>query len=128
MMDQGGITGDKVATGDPGAPETIFDLCGDVVTNAKILVRAEIGRLRALAFRRLVKSRLAVLFMVSSALLTQSAVMVMLVGLMMFLHHYVGILLATLISMVIALVAAGILGWLAFRQIKRAVGEADKLT
>ena len=71
---------------------------------------------------------MAVLFMVSSALLVQSAVMVMLVGLLLFLHNYVGIVWATVISMVIALVAAAILGRLAFWQIKRAVGEADDLT
>lgn len=127
-MAEGGAKSDKVAAEETAPPEGILELCGDIVANAKILVRAEIGRLRALAFRRLVKSRLAVLFMVSSALLVQSAVMVMLVGLLLFLHNYVGILWATVISMVIALVAAAILGRLAFWQIKRAVGEADDLT
>lgn len=127
-MVEGGPKSGKVAAEETAPPEGILELCSDIVANAKILVRAEIGRLRALAFRRLVKSRLAVLFMVSSALLVQSAVMVMLVGLLLFLHSYVGIVWATVISMVIALVAAAILGRLAFWQIKRAVGEADDLT
>jgi hypothetical protein len=107
---------------------SIADLCTQLVADTRLYVRAEIARFRALAFRRIVKGRMAIFFMVSSALLAQSAVLVMLVGLLMFLRNHVGIVWATAITTVLALVAAAIFGRLAFWQVRRAIGEEDDLT
>jgi hypothetical protein len=107
--------------------ESIAELCGDLVEDAKFLARAEVARVRAIIFRRLVKGRMAVAFAVASALLAQSAVLVLLVGLLLYLRIHVGIVGATLISMAVALIASGLFGWLAFQRVKHALGKEDDL-
>lgn len=107
--------------------ESLAALFGQLSDNGKAYVSAEIARVRALLFRRVVKARLAILLMVSAALLTQSAVLVLLTGLLLFLAPHVGVIWATVICMVMALVVAGIMARLAFWQVRRAVGDKDDL-
>lgn len=107
--------------------ETIVDLCEDLVEDAKFLARAEIFRVRAILFRRMVKGRIAVFYMVTSALLAQAAGLVLLLGLLMYLRIHVGILGATAIVTVGAIIMSGLFAWLAFRKIKRALSKEDDL-
>lgn len=107
--------------------ESIADLCGDLVEDAKFLARAEVARVRAIIFRRIVKGRMALFFMVTSALLAQSAVLVLLVGLMLYLRIHVGIIGAALIVMALALIFSGLFAWLAFQRIKHALSKEDDL-
>jgi len=107
--------------------ESIADLCGQLVEDAKSVARAEIARVRAVIFRRVVKGRLAIFFAVTSALLAQSAVLVLLVGLMLYLRIHVGIIGATLISMTVALLFSGLFAWLALQRVKQALSKEDDL-
>lgn len=110
-----------------GPRETIGGLCDQLVEDAKFLARAEIARVRAIVFRRVVKGRLAIFFAATSALLAQSAVLVLLVGLMLYLRIHLGIIGATLISMAVALIFSGLFAWLAFQRVKRALRKEDDL-
>ncbi|TPG43319.1 hypothetical protein EAH79_05945 [Sphingomonas koreensis] len=114
---------------DDEAPEreSIAALCARLAEDAKFLARAEIARVRAIIFRRIVRGRMAIFYMVGAALLGQSAVLIMLIGLLLFLRNHVGIVAATAIVMAAALLVAALLGWLAFRQIRRALSREDDL-
>lgn len=105
--------------------ESIAELGTRLIADAHFYIRAEVGRFRALIFRRIVKARLAILFLVSSALLAQSAVLVLLVGALMLLRRYVGIIWSTAIVTLAALIIAAICGWLAMAYIRRALTEED---
>ena len=118
------------APSDEDAPETrdsIADLCRQLVEDAKELTRAEIALVRAIVFRRIVKGRLAILFVAACAVLAQSAVLVLLVGLLLALRRHVGILGATAIVTVAAVALSALFGWLAFRQVKLALSKEDDL-
>jgi len=107
--------------------ESIVELCEQLVDDAKLVARAEVARLRAIVFRRIVKGRMAVFFGVGSALLAQSAVLLLLVGLLIFLRRQVGILGATAIVMGVAIAASALFAWLAFRRVKMALSKEDDL-
>ena len=107
--------------------ESIADLCGELVDDAKELARAEIARVRAIVFRRIVKGRLAILFGVASALLAQSAMLLLLVGMLLYLRRHVGILPATAIVMAAAVAASALFAWLAYRRVKAALSKEDDL-
>jgi hypothetical protein len=107
--------------------ESIADLCGELVDDAKLLARAEIARVRAIVFRRIVKGRMAILFALASALLAQSAVLLLLVGLLLYLRRHIGILPATGVVMAGAVAASALFAWLAFRQVKAALNKEDDL-
>lgn len=121
-MDQAPIDEDAAE-----ARESIADLCGQLVEDAKELARAEVARVRAILFRRMVKGRAAIVFAVASAALAQAAVLVLLVGLLLFLRRHVGTLGATAIVTVAALLVSALFGWLAFRQVKAALSKEDDL-
>ena len=106
---------------------SIAELCGQLVDDAKEFGRAEIARVRAIVFRRVVKGRLAILFGLACAVLALAAVLVLLVGVLMFLSRHVGVLGATAIVTVGAALAAALCGWLAFQRVKLALGKEDDL-
>jgi len=113
---------------DDTAPrESIADLCRRLVEDGKELARAEVARTRAVIFRRIVKGRMAILFAVTSALLAQSASLLLLVGLLLYLRRFVGILPATGIVMLLAIAASGLFAWLAFQRVKKALSTEDDL-
>lgn len=111
----------------PESNESIVELCGRLVDDAREFGRAEIARVRAIIFRRVVKGRLAILFGVASAALAQAAVLVLLVGLLLFLARHVGILGATAIVTIGAVLVSALFGWLAFQRVKRALSKEDDL-
>lgn len=113
---------------DTGQPrESIADLCGELVDDAKELARAEVARVRAIVFRRVVKGRMAILFALASALLAQSAVLLLLVGMLLYLRRHVGTLSATAIIMAAAITASALFAWLAYRRVKDALSKEDDL-
>ena len=113
---------------DAAAPrESIADLCAQLFDDAKLFARAEVARVRAIIFRRIVQGRMAILFAVASALLAQSASVLLLVGMLLYLARHVGIIAATLIVMAIAVAASGLLAWLAYRRVKLALSKEDDL-
>ena len=107
--------------------ESIADLCGELVDDAKELARAEVARVRAIVFRRVVKGRMAILFGLASALLAQSAMLLLLVGMLLYLRRHVGILPATAIVMAAAIAASALFAWLAYRRVKAALNKEDDL-
>lgn len=117
------------ADGDPERltmeSESLPDLFADLVDNAKEVARAEVGVLRAKAFRRLVKARAAFLLSIASMLLVQAAVITALIGLVALLAFYVGTAWATVIVTIVALVVAGVLGRLALNHIEKIVNPDE---
>lgn len=122
MLDQEPTEGEA-----PDQQASIGELCAQLIEDSKDFARAEIARVRAIIFRRIVKGRIAIFFMVASALLAQSAVLVLLLGLLMYLRIHVGIIGATAIVTVVALAASALFGWLAFRRIRHALSREDDL-
>ena len=119
---------DSPSDDEAAAPrESIADLCREVVDDGKALARAEIARVQAILFRRIAKGRMAILFVVASALLAQSASLLLLVGMLIYLRRFVGILGATGIVMAVAIAGSGLFAWLAFRRVKLALSKEDDL-
>ena len=114
-------------TEDDTPRESIADLCGQLIDDGKELARAEVARARAIVFRRVVKGRMAILFAVASALLAQSASLLLLVGLLLYLRRFVGILPATGIVMVLAMAVSALFAWLAFQHVKKMLSTEDDL-
>ncbi|TPG22707.1 hypothetical protein EAH87_02610 [Sphingomonas koreensis] len=114
---------------DDEAPEreSIAALCARLAEDAKFLARAEVGRIRAVIFRRIIKGRMAIFYMVGAALLGQSAVLILLIGLLLFLRNHVGIVYATAIVTLTALAVSALLGWLAFSRVRHALSKEDDL-
>ncbi|HEU4960932.1 MAG TPA: hypothetical protein VFT56_11040 [Sphingomonas sp.] len=111
----------------PESDASIAELCGQLVDDAKEFGRAEISRVRAIIFRRIVKGRLAILFGFACAALALAAMLVLLVGVLLFLSRHIGVLAATAIVTVGAALAAALCGWLAFRRVKLALSKEDDL-
>jgi hypothetical protein len=101
--------------------ESLPKLFARVVADAKDVASAEIEAIRATMFRRMVKARGAVFLGVATALLLQAAVITALVGLLGILSLYVGLIWATVITVVGALIVAGIMGRLALNRIAKIV-------
>jgi hypothetical protein len=124
-MADGGEPLDETVTEPPLAEESLRGLFQRLIANAKELGEAEIARLRAMVLRRAVESRYAVIIAVSSLLLAQAAVIVMLNGILIILTRAIGPGWATVIVTVGALAIAGIMARIALELLRRAIGKDD---
>lgn len=103
--------------------ESIGVLVGRLVEDGKTYARAEIGYYRTLVTGKLGEAVKPAIFGGAALVIALSAVTALLVGLILTLATLVGAAFATLIVIVAALSFAGLLGWLAYRQIQRMFGS-----
>jgi hypothetical protein len=107
----------------PETDESIGDLVGRLAEDAKRYGQAEIEYYRTLVRERLRAGRTG-LWMGGAAIgLANAAGVALVVGLVMTLTPLVGPGWATLIVVVTASALAGLMGWLAWQQIKRVIGS-----
>jgi hypothetical protein len=103
--------------------ESIGALIGRLVEDGKGYARAEIGYYRTLAISKLGEAKAGLIFGVTALVIALCTVTALLVGLILSLAPLVGPGFATLIVILGALALAGLLGWLAYRQISRLFGS-----
>jgi hypothetical protein len=110
--------------GDDLDQETIGGLFGRLVENTEQLVRAELRVYREAMLLRLLRARIAVVFIVLALLIIGGAVTAILVGLAIALGPMVGPVAACFLVGVGGLALAGLLIWVAVRRISSIVEEA----
>ena len=103
--------------------ESIGALIGRLVEDGKGYARAEIGYYRTLAMSKLGEARAGLILGAAALVIALCAVTALIVGLILSLSTLVGPGLATLIVIAGALALAGLLGWLAWRQVGRLFGS-----
>lgn len=113
---------DEEPESEPG-DESIGDLFGRLVDDAKGFGHAEIDYYRTLVRERLRAAKTSLWMGAVAMSLALAASVALVVGLVLTLAPRVGPGWATLIVVSVALGAASLMGWLAWRQIKRVMGE-----
>lgn len=103
--------------------ESIGALIGRLAEDGKGYARAEIGYYRTLAASKLGEARAGLILGAAALVIALCAVTALIVGLILSLSTLVGPGLATLIVIAGALALAGLLGWLAWRQVGRLFGS-----
>lgn len=103
--------------------ESIAGLFGRLVDDAKGFGAAEIDYYRVLVRERLRAAKTSLWMGAVAMALALAASVAFVVGLVLTLAPLVGPGWATLIVVSVALGAAGLMGWLAWQQIKRVIGE-----
>ena len=103
--------------------ESIVDLFGRLVDDAKGFGQAELDYYRTLARERLRAAKTSLWMGAVAMSLALAASVALVVGLVLTLAPRVGPGWATLIVVSVALGAASLMGWLAWQQIKRVMGE-----
>ena len=98
----------------------IGQLFSQLVDDGKRFARAEVEFYKAKAADKAEPVKMAAIYGVAAVSLTLSAVTALLVGLILALATAVGPFAATLIVVLAALAVAGLLGWLAYKQVKEA--------
>lgn len=99
---------------------TVATLFSRLIDDAERFVLAELRLYRARLFGRIGAMRAALVMAVGGLLLAQSTVVVVLMGILLLLRRPFGLLAATALVALGALLAAGLLIWLALGQIRRA--------
>lgn len=105
--------------------EGIGTLFGRLAEDGKEYARAEIAYYRALANDRIDPLKSGLIFAVGALVIAWSAVTALLVGLILTLATLLGPGLATLVVVLVALAAAGLLGWIAWGHFRR-LGGAEQ--
>jgi hypothetical protein len=103
--------------------ETLGDLFGRLVDDAKGFGHAEIDYYRTLVRERLRAAKASLWMGAVAMALALAASVALVVGLVFTLAPYVGPGWATLIVVGVSLGLAAMMGWLAWQQIKRVMGE-----
>jgi hypothetical protein len=110
--------------GDDLDHQTIGGLFGRLVESTEEYIRAELRVYREVLLHRLLRARLAVVFIVLALLIVAAAVTAILVGLAIALGPYVGPVAACFLVGFGGLAFAGLLIWIAVRRIASIVEEA----
>lgn len=105
------------------AEASLGDLFGRLVDDAKGFGHAELEYYRVLARERLRAARASLWMGAVAGALALAAAVALVVGLVLTLAPRVGPGWATLIVVGVSLTLAGIMGWLAWQQIKRVIGN-----
>lgn len=105
------------------ADESIGDLFGRLVDDAKGFGRAELDYYRVLVRERLRAAKASLWMGAVAGALALAASVALVVGLVLTLAPLVGPGWATLIVVGVSLALASVMGWLAWQQIKRVMGE-----
>lgn len=103
--------------------ESIGELLGRLADDGKSFARAEVGYYRTLTTRKLGEAKTGLIFGVAALVLALSAITALLVGLILSLATLIGPGLATLAVVLGTLLVAGLLGWLAYKQMLRVAGS-----
>ena len=112
--------------GEPSPEDSIPSLVSRLIDDGEQFVRAELKLYRARLFSRLDEVRNAILLGVGAVVLAQAILVSALVGILLMLQPLVGTALATLIMVALGLAITAIMGFLAYRLIKRATEIKDK--
>lgn len=112
--------------GEQPEPESIPSLVSRLIDDGEQFVRAELKLYRARAFSRLGELRNAIVLGFGALVLAQAILVAGLVGVVLTLRHYVGNGWATIIVVVAGLGCTGLMGWLAYRQLRKATEIKDK--
>ncbi len=112
--------------GPSAADDSIIALFTRLVDDAETFVRAEISLYRANLFSRLGEARTAIIMLLTSFLIAQSAIIALLVGLVVILRPSFGAVGATATVVVGGISVAGVLAWLAIGKLTRITDVADK--
>jgi hypothetical protein len=99
-------------------------LIGQLFEDALSLAKAEVRLAKARVYDLLRRSRTALVLLMAAFLIVQGAVVALMLALVLTLAPLVGPAFAGLILLAAGLVLAGLLGWLALRQI---AGPAEKV-
>jgi cell division protein FtsW (lipid II flippase) len=110
----------------PKPDDSIPNLVGRLIDDGEEFVRAELKLYRARALARLDSARNAIILVVIALSLAQAVIVAALVGALILLRPEVGPGWATAIVVVGGLALAGLLAWLALRQVKKATEIKDK--
>jgi len=110
----------------PPQTESITSLVTRLIDDGEEFVRAEFKLYRARLFSRLDDARNAIILGVVALSLVQAVMVAALVGLLIVLRQQMGPGAATGIVVVAGLGLAGLLGWLAWRQLLKATEIKDK--
>lgn len=112
---------------DPLKPDdSIPSLVGRLIDDGEEFVRAELKLYRARMFARIDSARNAIILVIVALSLAQAVIVAALVGALVLLRPEVGPGGATAIVVVAGLTLAGLLGWLALRQLKKATEISDR--
>jgi len=113
---------------EPSPDDSVATLVGRLIDDGEGFVRAELSLYRARLFSRLDSARNAIILIVIALSLAQAVIVAALVGALILLRPVVGPGWSTAIVVVAGLALAGLLGWLAIQQLKRAteIGETTK--
>lgn len=101
------------------ADDSIVGLFTRLVDDAETFVRAEIRLYRANVFSRLSDARTAIIMLLTSFLIAQSAIIALLVGLVVILRPAFGAVGATATVVIGGVSVAGLLAWLAINKIRQ---------
>ena len=101
------------------ADDSIVALFTRLVDDAETFVRAEIRLYRANVFSRLSDARTAIIMLLTSFLIAQSAIIALLVGLVVILRPALGATGATATVVIGGVSVAGLLAWLAINKIRK---------
>lgn len=107
----------------PAADESLGDLFGRLVDDARGFGQAEVDYYRTLLRERLRAAKTSLWMGAVAMSLALAASVALVVGLVLTLAPLVGPGWATLIVVSVALALAGLMGWLAWQQIKRVIGN-----
>jgi predicted phage tail protein len=103
--------------------ESLGELFGRLIDDAKGFGRAELDYYRVLARERLRAAKTSLWMGAVAGALALAAAVALVVGSVLTLTPMVGPGWATLIVVGIALLLSGVMGWLAWQQIKRVMGD-----
>ncbi|MDB5677626.1 phage holin family protein [Sphingomonas bacterium] len=112
--------------GPPPQEESITSLVTRLIDDGEEFVRAELKLYRARLFSRLDEARNAIILGVIALSLIQAVMVAALVGLLIVLRQPLGPGGATAVVVVAGLALAGLLGWLAVGQLRKATEIKDK--
>lgn len=117
---------DEVPSEEGPEDDSIVALFARLVDDAERFVRAELKLYRATLFARLVEVRSAVIMLLASLFLAQSAMIALLVGLIVILRQQLGAIGATAAVFGGSMAIAGLLAWIAMIKIRQATDIKDK--
>lgn len=98
--------------------ESIGELIGRLVEDAKAFGRAEVAYYRTIASERLTGARTGLILVLAAVLLVVAAAIALILGLLLILQACVGPIWATVIVVLGTIAVAALLGWIGYGKIR----------
>lgn len=105
--------------------ESIGELLGRLVEDARETAKAEVGLYKAQALNFVGEAKLVGVYGVVALLLVNAAVISLFVGLLLIVQQQLGPIWATIIVVLGTLGVAGLFGWLALRHVRRLTAKGQ---